>query len=109
MKALARNSDPDTSKEAAESLGDLTDLENKVYEAIASYGAEGCIADEVLVRLPGMAWKSVSPRFRPLKDKGYVVNTGEKRKGASGRNQIVLRAVSPGEVTSQRSTIVFDD
>jgi hypothetical protein len=40
-----------------------------------------------------MRWDSVTPRFAPLIRKGKVIDTGERRKGNSGRSQRVLKAV----------------
>ena len=36
---------------------------------------------------------SVSPRFRPLAEKGLIVDTGHRRKNRSGRSAILWRAI----------------
>jgi hypothetical protein len=84
---LARNTDPDTSKAAAEGV---PNLEGVVYEAIRTLGR--CIADDVVEHL-GMRWDSVTPRFSSLIRKGLVRDTGERRKGRSGRSQRVMEAI----------------
>jgi hypothetical protein len=86
---LARRTDPDTSKMAAKSV--KPSLEDVVLQAIRSF-PNGCIADEV-VDHTGLRWGSVTARFKPLINKGLIEDTGERRRGASGRSQRVLKAV----------------
>jgi hypothetical protein len=86
---LARRSDPDTSKKAAKTI--QPSLEDIVLQAIKSF-PNGCIADQV-VEHTGLRWGSVTARFKPLINKGLIEDTGERRQGASGRSQRVLRAV----------------
>lgn len=87
---LVRANDPDTSHAAAQSV-DTTKLEEMVFIAINSFGAAGCIQDEVLARFPGYPYSSVTARFKALLDKGLIVDTGERRPGRSGRGQRILR------------------
>lgn len=87
---LARTEDPDTSHAAAKSV-DTTKLEEMVYIAISSFGAAGCIQDDVLARFPGYPYSSVTARFKALLDKKLIVDTGERRAGRSGRGQRILR------------------
>ena len=87
----ARRSDPETSKQAALSL-DPTETERIVLEVIRLF-PEGCIFDEILAELPSFREGSISPRLKPLTKKGLIEETGELRKGRSGRNQRVLRCV----------------
>jgi hypothetical protein len=86
-----RTTDPFTSVEAAFSV-DTTKLEKMVYEAILSFGEMGCIGDDVHKKLSPIGIQTLSPRYRPLIEKKMIEETGEKRKGASGRKQRVLRA-----------------
>ena len=94
---LYRQTDPDTSKEAAESLeGEtLPHLEATVYWIICQY-PEGCIQDQVIsdaADLDGhFAYSSITARFRGLLDKGRIDRLDEKRPGQSGRQQSVLLA-----------------
>jgi hypothetical protein len=89
--AKARRSDPETSKQAALSL-DPTETETLVLEVIRLF-PDGCIFDDILRELPTIREGSISPRLKPLRKKGYIEETGEVRKGRSGRNQRVLRCV----------------
>jgi len=91
-KVLARRDDPDTSHEAAQSI-DTTTLERMVYDAVCSFGARGCISDEVRAIYPWLPYSSVTARYRSLLDKKYIADTGARRPGSSGRNQRVLIAI----------------
>jgi hypothetical protein len=88
---LARRGDPDTSNEAAQAV-DTTKLEALVYEAIRSFGDQGCISDDVRAMFPSLPYSSVTARYKALIDKGYIEDTGDRRQGGSGRSQRVLRA-----------------
>jgi len=93
-KHLARASDPDTSRDAAETV-DTTRLEALVYETVCKY-KDGCIADDVIRDLAYLRAHSVIPRFAPLIRKGFIVDTGERRIASSGRGQrVVKKAVMP--------------
>ena len=87
---LVRRDDPDTSHAAAASV-DTTRLEGMVFEAICAYGAKGCISDELLIKFPYLPYSSVTARYRALLDKKFIIDTGERRKGKSGRPQRVMR------------------
>lgn len=88
---MRRNSDPDTSHEAAEKLT-AGKLEALVYEVIARH-PNGCTSDEICRALPMHGVQTISPRYAPLIRKGYIEDTGERRKGGSSRTQRVLRAI----------------
>ena len=88
---MRRNSDPETSHEAAEKLT-AGKLEALVYEAIARH-PNGCTSDEVCRALPMHGVQTLSPRYAPLIRKGYIEDTGERRKGSTSRLQRVLRVV----------------
>ena len=87
---LARNEDPDTSKDAAKKV-DTTKLEQMVYEAIKSF-PDGCISDEILEKYPQYPYSSITARYRALLDKGLIEVSGVKR-GRFGRNQRIMRAL----------------
>ena len=91
-KKLVRKNDPITSIEAAEVI-DTTRLERVVYDVVASY-PNGCIQDQVLASLPDLAYSSVTSRFSALLRKGLIEDTGETRRGRSGRNQRVLKVTT---------------
>lgn len=83
--ALSRRNDPDTSRDAAAGVN-VTAMEAAVYGAIKAHGPKTSfeIADILSLSLV-----TVSPRLRPLADKGMVRDSGVRRMGQSGRNQIV--------------------
>ena len=88
--ARARRSDPDTSKQAA-AVVPVADLEARVLRALRNSRA-GMTTHE-LAWLLNMDLVSVSPRMRPLVEKNLVRNSGELRRGKSGRSSIVWVAV----------------
>ena len=87
---LHRKYASDTSVEAAYALNS-TRLEATVYQCIHSFGATGCISDEVRTALPGLTYSSVTARYSALLDLGAIVVIG-KRPGISGRNQRIMIA-----------------
>lgn len=89
-RAMARNTDPDTSHEAAASVS-ASELEQIVYDVIAKC-ENGCTADDIEKALPLVRSNSFTPRFAPLIRKGYIYDTGERRVGSSGRKQRVVKA-----------------
>lgn len=91
-KILARVTDPDTSHAAA-LLVDSTKLEERVYWIIDGYGLTGCISDEVRTHFPwNFPYSSITARYAALIRKGYIVDTGYRRPGKSGRLQRVMIA-----------------
>ena len=88
---LVRKEDPDTSKDAAEKV-DTTRLEQLVYEAIAKH-PNGCTSEEVMAHFPNHGIQTISPRYAPLIRKGFIEDTGERRKAKNGRSQRVLRVI----------------
>lgn len=93
FQGLWRHDDPQTSRDAAKSF-DTTTLEKIVYNAIKSYGAQGCISDDVMARIPNIPLVSISPRYKRLIEKRLIEDTGERRPGISGRGQRVMRALA---------------
>ena len=89
-RALFRKTDPETSEQAAESVPVMR-LENLVYEAIK--GSMDGLTPEQIENLTGLRSGSVTPRIAPLIRKGYIYDTGERRKASSGRSQRVLKVV----------------
>jgi DNA-binding transcriptional regulator GbsR (MarR family) len=88
MKALARNSDPETSHEAAASVN-VTNLEAEVL-AVLRANPLGLTVDE-LTKATGLEKVTVSPRMRPLCSKKLVKESG-KAPGRSGRRQTIWMA-----------------
>ena len=89
---LRRANSISTSIEASEAV-DTTKLEELVFNTIRSFGEIGCIADDVLSIHPTYPYSSLTARFSALERKGYIERLGDKRKGKSGRNQSVMRAL----------------
>ena len=90
-KKLVRTNDPDTSHAAANAV-DSTKLEGLVYEAIKKFGDKGCISDQIRAMYPNYPYSSITARYRALLDKGFIVDTGERRPGKSGKSQRVIKA-----------------
>ncbi|HEY4736733.1 MAG TPA: hypothetical protein VIH63_05005 [Xanthobacteraceae bacterium] len=87
-RAMACSSDPQTSHDAAASIaGILPALEAIVLEALYAAGRRGMTVDE-LVAATSIDKVTVSPRLRPLCEKGLAEALG-KRKGLSGRSQTI--------------------
>lgn len=82
------NNSTDTSAEAGSSMRNLTGfLAFRCFEEI-DRAYLGCTVDELEVRLV-RSHQSVSARVNELRDKGWVRDSGERRKTRSGRNAIV--------------------
>ena len=90
-KQMARTEDPDTSKEAAETVPSAH-LEQLVYEVITEF-PNGCTSEDVERALYQYKSHSITPRFAPLIKKGLIIDTAVRKKTASGRSQRVVRAV----------------
>lgn len=90
-REMARNTDPDTSHEAAEKV-DAARLERMVYEVICMYPS-GCTSDQIMRHFPNHGVQTISPRYAPLLRKGFVYDTGDRRLGSLGRPQRVLKKV----------------
>lgn len=90
-KHLYRTDAIDTSVKAAESI-DVTRLESLVLAAIKGSGFRGITQGELLGMFENYSYSSITARPSALKRKGLVVDTGERRYGASGRGQAVLVA-----------------
>ena len=103
---LHRLESPDTSKDAAYSV-DTSKLEREVLEIIRSFGEAGCISDEVRFHpaMLGKPYSSVTARYKALMDNKLIVDTGERRKGQSGRGMRVMRAVTEWSVDEVLSTL----
>jgi len=62
-----------------------------VLDAIKRF-PNGCISDEVVAEFPFFPYSSVTARFKGLYEKGHIEIIGV-RKGKSGRNQRIMRAI----------------
>ena len=88
LSNFVRNNDPSTSHAAAEQL-DVSKMEKKVLQTINMF-PDGCISDDVLDRMSHFRYSTVTARYKQLKEKGLVIVDGTKRKGRSGRQQLVM-------------------
>ena len=84
---MYRNDDPFTSQDAFGSI-DATRLEALVLDAIR---CKPMTSHELAEHLD-LSLVTVSPRLRPLVNKGLAQDSGERRRNPSGRNAIVWRA-----------------
>ena len=84
----ARRADPETSKEAAQSVT-ATALESLVMRWL--HKRPSGLTTHELAELTGLSLVSVSPRIAPLVRKGFVKDSGERRPGPSGRKSIVWK------------------
>ncbi len=78
--ALARNTDPETSKAAA-AITDSAKLKAMVLEYIEGAGKYGITMAEVSEK-SGLDKNTVSPRSRPLEDAGDIFYQGDTRNGS---------------------------
>jgi len=85
---LVRKNDPSTSYAAAEQLN-VTEMERIVLHTISQF-PDGCISDDVLAAIPQYRYSTVTARYKQLKEKGLVIVDDTKRKGESGRQQLVM-------------------
>lgn len=86
--AKARARDPQTSKLAAASV-DVTPMEAHVVGALKAY-PDGLTTHEIS-EITRMSLVTVSPRMKPLAEKGYVVDSGTTRLGENNRKRIVWK------------------
>jgi len=84
---FARSGDPATAHDAAASVN-ATRLEQVVLDALMQLGPKTSfeLADAL-----GLSLVTVSPRLRPLADKGLVEDSGQVKVNPSGRKSIVWR------------------
>lgn len=85
---LVRKNDPHTSYAAANNIN-VNQMERIVLHTIDMF-EDGCISDDVLQTIPQYRYSTVTARYKQLKEKGLVIVDGTTRKGASGRQQLVM-------------------
>lgn len=94
----ARNSDPDTSKEAADSMRSVLNFEcHQVLEVVKAFGPGGITAYGVSMALAARGihrqQNCVARRLSDLRDAGFIEDSGERRPGSSNRLLTVWRMV----------------
>jgi DNA-binding MarR family transcriptional regulator len=82
--AAARRGDPSTSKEAAASL-EVAPIEQKILEALKKHGP---MTTTEITEKSGIAFKTVTPRLRPMERQGLVRPTGESRFHGERRSMV---------------------
>jgi hypothetical protein len=83
----------DTSREAADGIAPSANrLRAAVFEYLRSRGADGA-TDEEGIRDTGISPSTYRPRRIECQQVGRVIDSGRKRKTASGRNAVVWIAV----------------
>lgn len=91
-RAYARTTDPETSHESAKAIErHLPPVEAKMLKAIPFAPADATL-DEVM-DATGLEKVTVSPRFKPMEEKGLIVRTGA-RLGHSNRQQTSWQRVA---------------
>ena len=94
-RAYARKTDPVTSHEAAKAITPLLNkVEQGIYDALCSFLPKGATSDEIS-EASGIIYRTVTPRLKPMCKKGFVVDSGEHKRGESGRRQIIWMATFP--------------
>jgi hypothetical protein len=86
-RALHPAKGPDTSRQAAESLSNVGQLAWQVFEEIVKE-KDGLTCDEIELLMNGKH-QTISARVNELRDKGWIKDSGRKRKTRSGRQAIV--------------------
>lgn len=97
-RALARNSDPDTAREAAAAVTPhVAHLESAVVVALRRLGTATAHEVAAFLDLPLV---SVSPRFAPLAARGILERTGERRPTPGGASAQTWRLVEREEAAA---------
>ena len=94
-----RPGSPETSRAAAESMAEAAAARDaKALAFVTNRKGIGATADEVAA---GLDWERYSsrPRLSELRKRGAIVDSGDRRKAASGRSQAVwvIPAFGPGQ------------
>lgn len=95
----ARHTDPKTSKVAAAEVN-AGDLEVVFLCCLYRHGNK---TSEEVAKVTGCPLNSISPRTAPLIRKELIVDSGERRPGASGKKQIVWAMTDLGREIVIRS------
>ena len=84
---LYRVMDPDTSREAAESVKDLRSRHHTII--LAGLEKFGLMTSEEISSRTGLDYWAVARRMSELREAGLVIQTEEKRRNKSGRKAVV--------------------
>jgi predicted transcriptional regulator len=92
--ALARTTDPVTSRQAAFEFDPIVlKIEDRIVAHLRTIRGRGGMTSHALATALQLDLVTVSPRLRPLVDKGLVRESGQYSKSASGRQRILWEAV----------------
>jgi hypothetical protein len=83
-----RNTDPDTSTEAAKSLAEQS-VGARCQELFALIEHHGGLTTHQLVALTGYDRGNTARRITDLTQAGWIVDSGQRRRGPTGRRSIV--------------------
>lgn len=88
QRGATSNNSTDTSAQAAASLGDVSGLARICFDEIVLAGGLTCYQ---LTQVLGREHQTVSARVNDLMRKGWIVDSGIRRKTGSGRNACVWK------------------
>ena len=89
MNALARSTDPSTSYQAAFQFDPaVTKIEQRILDELRGLGRGG-LTTHALAAVLGLELVTVSPRMKPLVNKGLVRASGRFAESPSGRQRII--------------------
>lgn len=89
MNALSRSTDPTTSHQAAFQFDpSVTKTEKLILDELRGFGRGG-MTTHALAAVLGLELVTVSPRMKPLRDKGLVRDSGRRAESPSGRARII--------------------
>jgi hypothetical protein len=91
---VARTTDPQTSHDAARSVENITETQNAILTLLTFPLTDEELIDAFYNMADVAGWKTASPsgirsRRAELVAKGFIKDSGERRKLSSGRNAIV--------------------
>ena len=66
----------------------LTKVEVAILGALRDAGDEGCTSREI-AEVTGIDWGTITPRLKPMEEKGAVMRTDKLRMNPSGRRSLV--------------------
>jgi hypothetical protein len=89
-QAFARNTDPDTSHEAAKSMEgeQATKREAQVLAVLKQY--PNGLTSHGICKMSGLSWNTATPRIAPLVRKGFVYDSGERRQDTGTRRACIV-------------------
>lgn len=101
-RKLARNTDPETSKEAAARVSlRITKMRKFVLDMIKQAGSEGITGKEMTKTHKELSTSSISSRPNELEKMGLVFYKGDKRDGSRVIRDIKYKQDTPEQAFSQ--------